>query len=80
MMNAEEIVRQIRATGVSIHVDDDYLLLRGTGARLAEDFRTLLREHRVEILAFLRSGTPPPRIGTCGELVIPFDADERFQW
>jgi hypothetical protein len=78
-MSVEAIVRQVEASGVSIYVEGDCLLLRGRGARVTEDVRTLLREHRVEILELLRS-RPATHVGKSGELVIPFDSDKRFHW
>jgi hypothetical protein len=78
-MSVEAIVRQVEASGVSIHVEGDCLLLRGRGAPLAEHVRNALREHRVEILEILRS-RPKPHVGRGGELVIPLECDERLRW
>jgi hypothetical protein len=58
-MNAIELIETVRSFNVELVLEEDKLVLRGSGERLPEELRDQLVEHKAELLIAL--GAPMDR-------------------
>jgi hypothetical protein len=58
-MNAIELIERVREHDAEITLQDNKLVVKGSGDRLPDELRAALREHRAEILVAL--GAPIDR-------------------
>jgi hypothetical protein len=58
-VNALEIIEEIRKLDADVCLEDDKLVIRGSGNRLPDDLRDALREHKIEVMVAL--GAPMDR-------------------
>lgn len=81
-LTAVALVHEASRRGVDLTADGDRLRVEAPAGVMTPELLEALRARKVEILEELRRQgvPPPPRIGRCGELVIPFACNERFRW
>ena len=72
---ALDLLNALRRRGIVVRRHGDRLAVQPAG-RLYDDDRAALRTHRDELLEILCR----PHTGPCGELVIPFESEDRFCW
>jgi hypothetical protein len=78
-MIVASILTELRANGAVLVPIGERLRIEAPIGVLTPELKERLRRHKVELLAFL-GGEHRPSVGRYGELVIPLDCPERFQW
>ncbi|HTF32184.1 MAG TPA: hypothetical protein VK714_00620 [Myxococcota bacterium] len=82
MKSAAALVLELSRRGVRLVANGDRIHWEAPRGTVSAADLTALRERKAEVLAALRHEMERrrPRLGECGELVIPFDGDLRFRW
>ena len=87
-MSTVDLLRELRALGIRVRVDGDQLAVKAPAGALTPEFAARLRDHKAEILAFLRDAESAP----AGESAVeslkgladpaspPVSPDQRKEW
>lgn len=79
-----ELIAEVKQAGFTITLEGEKIRVEhdGPGEPPGEAIALLepLREHKSEVIAYLREAMPKPYLEPDGGLVIPFNSDRRYHW
>ena len=79
-MNAVELLETLRATGSTIEVRGQALVIEAPAGAINEQLKGLLREYKPDLIALLSAERPKPFIDGNGTLHTPLASDPRYHW
>ena len=79
-MTTQMLFELIEGWGGGLWIDGDQIRFRIPERMITDGMLETLKEHKLEIIQFLKGRQPKPYLTPQEGLVIPFDSDPKYWW
>ncbi len=79
-MSIHELLGRIENMGGEVWVDSDLLKFKIPNQYCTAELMEQLKKSKFEIIHTIKERQPKPYLASNGDLVIPFDCDQKYHW